>query len=232
MLIVMTDGSSNGPWPTRATAARVPVSESAIVEAALAVLNERGADGLTMRAVADRVGATTPTIYWHVNNKDGLIDRLFDRLCGEVDYPSADEPCEQRLHDLAHSIRRVLEAHRDAARLAIGRFPIGPNGLRATETVLAAFTEAGLTPETAAHAAFTYFGYITSFCYQETVSPAPAFDGDRNEVLSRIGAYLESLPPEQFPNTRGSARALSQPALDERFEFGLLRLIRGLTDAN
>ena len=220
---------ATGPWPTRETSDRPPLTESAVIDAALSVLDELGADGVTMRAVADRLGVTAPTVYWHVNNKDGLIDRLFDRLCGEVVYPDNALRWHDRLHALAHEIRRVLRSHRDAARLAIGRFPLGPNGLRSTETVLGAFSDAGLNTEDAAHAAYTYFGYVTNFCYAETVSPAPAIEGTRDDALSQVRHYLSQLPTEEFPHTVASAEALTRRGLDHRFEYGLTHIIQGLT---
>lgn len=215
-------------WAHRTPGEREPVSEAAVVDAALGVLDEKGVDGLTMRAVAERMGVTTPTVYWHVQNKEGLLDRLYDRLCAEVPDPPADQPWDQRLRHLAHSIRAVLGAHRDAARIAVGRFALGPHGLRGTENMLAALSDAGLDNEQAAHAAYLLFGYVTSFCYQETIIPAPTPTGDRTEALRRVGDYLQSLPPEQYPYLVRSAAALARPGLDQRFTFGLDRLLRGL----
>jgi len=216
-------------WTHRSTQKRPAITETAVVDAALAILDEHGVDGLTMRAVADRIGVTTPTVYWHVHNKEGLLDRLYDRLCADVPDPPAGQPWDQRLRTLAHSIRAVLSAHRDAARLAIGHFALGPHGLRATETALAALTQAGLGTEQAAHAAYLFFGYITSFCYQETLAPALTATGDREESLRQIGDYLLSLPAGQYPNLTRCAAALTRPGLDQRFTFGLDHFLRGLT---
>ena len=216
-------------WAHRIPAEREPVNETSIVDAALELLDARGVDGLTMRAIAERIGVTTPTVYWHVHNKEGLLDRLYDRLCAEVRDPPADEPWDERLRHLAHAIRSVLGTHRDAARIAIGRFPLGPHGLRATETALAALADAGLDDEEAAHAAYLLFGYVTSFCYQETIAPAPSATGDRADALRHVGNYLQSLPAGRYPHLVRSAAALTQPGLDQRFAFGLDRLLRGLT---
>ncbi len=160
--------------------------------------------------------------------KEGLLDRLYDRLCAEVPDPAADQPWDQRLKDLAHSIRTVLGAHRDAARIVIGRFPLGPHGLRTTETALAALSDAGLDDEQAAHAAHLLFGYVTSFCYQETVTPAPTPSGERADALRRVGDYLHALPAERYPHLVHCAWALARPGLDQRFDFGLDKILDGL----
>lgn len=63
-------------------------SYAEIVAAARSILEERGPDGLTMQAVADRVGVRAPSLYKRVTDRDALvgaaigsmIDELADRL--------------------------------------------------------------------------------------------------------------------------------------------------------
>ena len=214
-------------WPRRTPANRPPVTEEAVIDAALGLLDDRGVGAVTMRAVAARMGVTAPTIYWHVENKEGLFDRLYDRLCSEVPDPSPGD-WQTRLRVLANDIRSVFKAHRDAARIAIGRFPLGPNGLRVTESALAALAEGSLVDGDASDAAFLFFSYVTSFSYQETILPARTATGDRDDALSRVEQYLSSLRPEDYPYLTRSASALSRPGLDRRFAFGLNNLLRGL----
>jgi AcrR family transcriptional regulator len=215
-------------WSRRTIASRPPVTEEAIIQAALGLLDDGGLDAVTMRGVAERMGVSAPTVYWHVENKDGLLDRLYDRLCSEVPQPPPGH-WQDRLRSLANDIRSVFAAHRDAARMAIGRFPLGPNGLRVTETALTALADAGLGDEDAAYAAYLFFSYVTSFSHQETILPAPAPTGDRADALSQVEQYLSSLPPDDFPHLTRCAAALSRPGLDRRFAFGLDHLLRGLT---
>jgi AcrR family transcriptional regulator len=218
-------------WPHRTPRHLPPVSDEAIVEAALGLLDREGVDAVTMRGVAECMGVTTPTIYWHVENKDGLLERLYDRLCSEVARPSYG-PWQDRLRLLAGSIRSVFAAHRDAAKLAVGRFPLGPHGLQITELALAALAEAGLEQEELAHGAYLFFGYVTSFSYQETILPTPVSTNSRSDALQRIEQYLLALPEKQFPHVTRSAMALSQPGLDRRFSFGLEQFLLGLTESS
>lgn len=215
-------------WTRRTPASRPPVSEEAVVDAALGVLDDHGVDAITMRAVAERMHVSAPTIYWHVDTKNGLLDRIYDRLCSEVPLPSPEATWDERLRSLAHSIRSVLGAHQDAARLAVGRFPLGPHGLRVTEIALAALADAGLDDEEAAHAAHFFFSYVGGFCYQETVPPGPTAGKDRADALRRVGEYLSSLPAGDYPHLTRCATALARPGLDRRFTFGLDRLLHAL----
>src|SRR5207247_9642587 len=81
------------PWrvDTRARARpRVPLTRDAIVEAALHVLDREGLDGLSMRRVAEELGTGAASLYWHVRNKDELIQLLSERLAAEIELPAPD----------------------------------------------------------------------------------------------------------------------------------------------
>jgi AcrR family transcriptional regulator len=60
------------------------VARNDILEAAIAVLDERGGRGLTMRALAARLGVTPMSLYRHVTDHAGLLVAISDRVYGEV----------------------------------------------------------------------------------------------------------------------------------------------------
>lgn len=215
-------------WSRRTPRNRPEVSEESVIEKSLQLLDEEGVDAITMRGIAQRLGVTTPTVYWHVNSKDGLLDRLYDHLCSEVPSPPSGS-WQDRLRSLACSIRAVFARHRDAARIAVGRFPLGPHGLRVTEAALEALTEAGLREEDVAYATYLFFSYVTTFSYQETILPASVPTRNRGDALNQIEKYLLALSPEQFPHLRRCASALTRSGLDIRFVFGLDQLILGIS---
>ena len=52
-----------------------------IVEEALALLDEgQGIEGLTMRQLAERMGSGVTSLYWHVDNKDDIVDLALDAI--------------------------------------------------------------------------------------------------------------------------------------------------------
>jgi AcrR family transcriptional regulator len=60
------------------------VTREAILDAALALLDEDGDAGLTMRSLAARLGVTPMSLYHHVTDRAGLLRALSDRLYGDV----------------------------------------------------------------------------------------------------------------------------------------------------
>jgi AcrR family transcriptional regulator len=54
------------------------------LDAALTLLDEGGEKGLTMRALASRLGVTPMSLYHHIEDRAGLLVALSDRVYGEV----------------------------------------------------------------------------------------------------------------------------------------------------
>jgi AcrR family transcriptional regulator len=60
------------------------VARDNILTAALNLLDEGGGQGLTMRALATRLGVTPMSLYHHVEDRAGLLRALSDRIYAEV----------------------------------------------------------------------------------------------------------------------------------------------------
>lgn len=63
---------------------RVGLSPDAVVSAALEVLDARGPEGLTLKAVADSVGVATPSLYKHVRSLPELRRLLAIRIIDDA----------------------------------------------------------------------------------------------------------------------------------------------------
>ena len=61
------------------------VTRDAILDAALDLLDEDGDAGLTMRALAARLGVTPMSLYHHVTDRAGLLRALSDRLASPAE---------------------------------------------------------------------------------------------------------------------------------------------------
>lgn len=61
-----------------------PVDRDRVVESALRLVEEHDASALTMRRLAAELGTAVTAIYWHVGNRDALIDLLVERLIADM----------------------------------------------------------------------------------------------------------------------------------------------------
>jgi AcrR family transcriptional regulator len=61
-----------------------PVTREEVVETALCLVEENDVSALTMRRLAAELGTAVTSIYWHVGNRDALIDLLVERLLADM----------------------------------------------------------------------------------------------------------------------------------------------------
>jgi AcrR family transcriptional regulator len=230
----MTDTIPEPPWlRTRAhrAPARPPLSREAIVDAALRIVDREGLDATSMRRVADELGTGPSSLYWHVRNKDELLQLVLDRVAGEVELAPLDpEHWQEQLKLLARELRRVLTAHRDIARVTFGTIPAGPNALRVVEWMHALLREAGLPDRTVAFVGDLCGLYVGAYAFEESLGLGSPTGEDLppHEVLAMLREYWATLPPAQFPHTLALLDVLFTGSPDDRFEFGLDVIVRGL----
>ena len=206
---------------------RRPLSREAIVDAALVLLEREGMQGLSMRKLAHELGAGAASLYWHVGDKEELLSLLLDRIVGEAEVPEPDpEHWREQVKELGRRARRQLTSRRDAAQLSLGRIPAGPNSLPVMEKNLAVLAASALPARVIAYAADMFALYVGAFAYEESLQ-APMLGGE-GVGAEQLAEYFRSLPPDRFPTITRLADDLAAGDAEERFEFALELLVRGL----
>jgi TetR/AcrR family transcriptional regulator, tetracycline repressor protein len=153
------------------------VTRERVLDVAMAIVEAEGVEGLSMRALATKLGVAVTAIYWHVGNKDELLAALVERVGTEVGgIRTTGRTPEQRVVSTARSLLRSIEAHGSLVGLAFqqGRLDIvlDPARARLGEELAAA----GLRGAALADAVNAVVLVVTTFSHTEAVvqrSPAP-----------------------------------------------------------
>jgi TetR/AcrR family transcriptional regulator, tetracycline repressor protein len=86
-----------------------PLSRDLVLDAGMQILESEGIDRLTIRGLAGKLGVAATAIYWHVGDKqallDGLAERVIDQL-GDVSVRGRDPV--SRVVSIATSLRETL----------------------------------------------------------------------------------------------------------------------------
>lgn len=91
---------------------REPLSREAVVETALRLVIAHGVDALTMRRLATELGTAVTAIYWHVGNRDALLDLLVERVLADIGTVRASGRTPQaRVASLVRRLRTALLDH-------------------------------------------------------------------------------------------------------------------------
>jgi AcrR family transcriptional regulator len=194
-------------------------------------VDQEGLEGATMRRVAEELGTTPSALYWHVRNKQELLQFVLDRVIGEIELPPPDPAnWQEQLKLAAREMRRVLTRHRDIARVTLGAIPVGTNALRVVEWMHALLRGAGLPDHVVALVGDLAGLYVGAYAYEESLGLASPTGEDLppEQVLTMLRGYWETLPRAQFPHTLALIDVLFEGTPDERFEFGLDVIVRGL----
>jgi TetR/AcrR family transcriptional regulator, tetracycline repressor protein len=145
-----------------------------VARAALQLLDDVGLDDLTMRRLADRLGVTAASLYWHVRDKNELLAMLGDVISAEIPLASQDLPWRDALTQAARAYRRAMLAHRDGARILVATPPLGAHRMRAAEALLAMLRRAGFSLQDVADVGHLCNTYIVGYVLDETLStPEP-----------------------------------------------------------
>ena len=223
------------PWqrsPKRASKRkREPITQEAIVDKAIEVLDAEGLDGLSMRRIAEELGTGAASLYWHVGSKDGLLDLIFDRIIGEQHVPDPEPGrWEEQLKEVARNMRRAVTSHRDVVELSLGRIPMGPNALEWSERVLAIVRSGGVPDEMAVRAVWLLTSVVNGFTMDENADYTPTTGEAEvtDQAAAMASAYIASLPADRFPNLVAVAGQYQAIDRDESFELLLDLYVDGL----
>ena len=211
-------------------AAKAPaITREALAAAGLAVLRRDGLDALSMRKVAAELGVRAASLYWHVHDKEELLDLLADSLLWDARRLTTHGAWDTCLREMAVAYRCHLHANRDAARVMAGRMAPGPNLLYVLDTMLGWLREAGFSGPDAARATRTIATYVQGFVLQEQL-PVSALESraDPAEALSGAAAAFRAAPSDQYPNVAEMAEAILSDSMDDVFMFGVEAIIDGL----
>ena len=168
---------------------RDPLSRDRVLRAALAVADEGGLPGLTIRSLAERVGAKPMSLYHYVANKDEILDGLVDLVFAEIELPEPNGDWRAEMTRRARSARQVLGRHPWSIALLESRTTPGAATLRHHDATIAALRAGGFTIGQTAHAYAVLDAYVYGFAVQEASLPFQGPDGAA-EVAEPIMALM------------------------------------------
>ncbi|MFJ2866052.1 TetR/AcrR family transcriptional regulator C-terminal domain-containing protein [Kitasatospora sp. NPDC087314] len=184
------------------------------------MVDELGAEGLTMRALAERLGVKAASLYNHVASKEALVDAVSELVNVEIDHAPLDDPdWRAGLTAYARGYRAVFLRHPNAIALLARRRVEGDRALRGYDALLALLGRAGLPAADAAETAAA-LDYLVLGSALETFTA-----GFTREPVAYRSAYpaLADALAESFVRGGGGT------GLDGRgFELGLRLLLDGV----
>lgn len=213
-----------------ATGGQLKINAEVIARTALRLLNEVGLDGLTMRLVAKELNVQAAALYWHVKNKQELLDAMatlvFAEAVADLEAPRQGVSWSDWLAELVRGLRRTMLRYRDGARMIAGTYVAHPAMYRWMELVLRTLRDAGFALADAARDVTVLLHYTVGFTIEQQVRDGAAYQGDnpyRSELLA------QDIDPTRFPLFHQMVTETFDATSDADFEHGLRVILAGIT---
>ena len=213
----------------RRTKTGTELSREAYVDAAVNLIENRGASVLSARTLAAAVGADASALYRHFTGVDDVVRAVADRMIGlGLDRWTPGTDWLESLARLGQVLFTVYAQDFPRAGLAVASRATGlPNEIRAVELTLGLLRDGGFDDESAAK----WFGTIAdvvlgqAMLQSATVTlPAEIQNADK-AAWQTLSARL---PDYEHPHTQAAAPHLGEYMVQPSFELVLELMLKGL----
>lgn len=209
--------------------ATMPLEQATVVRAALALLNEVGLDGLTVRRLAERVGVKNPALYWHFKNKQDLLNRMAAVMLADAFFglrpPVPGEDWPIWLAEVAGRYRHALLSYRDGARLVATADLTRSEMFIVLDLALRVLVQAGFDLRGALGGVVTLLNYTLGAAFEEQAEPLQTLTHRTDQSV---------LDPERLPMLAAVFNDDADAASGNRtvgFEAGVQLILAGMRAA-
>jgi AcrR family transcriptional regulator len=206
---------------------RVPLSRARVLGAAIRLADAGGIESLSMRKLAQELGVEAMTLYYHVANKDEILNAIVDMVVGEIVLPSPGADWRAALRRTAISAHQVLLRHRWAASLVLSGSGFSEARMRWMNAILGTLRGAGFSAEMTDHAYHALDSHIMGF----TLWVVGMDLGSDEELAALAADVLRELPRDELPHLAEHIEQHLKPRNPDdegEFAFGLDLILDGL----
>ena len=205
------------------------LTRESIIEASIEFLDTGGEDGLTFRALSERLATGPGAIYWHIANKGELLTSACDAIVARTldAMPSAAKP-KANIRALALGLFDAMDAHPwvgSALARAPGEMPM----IRILERLGQQIRALGVEELTQWAVAGALLNYILGVGGRNAANRQLARERglDRDNFLEAVATAWSKLDQHLYPFTRSIAGRVR--ARDDRADFlaGIDLILKG-----
>jgi len=214
-------------------AVREPLSRARVLAAAVALVDAHGIQALTMRRLAADLDVEAMSLYYHLRDKEALLDGVVEAVVAEIGDatagPADDGDWRARLRRQFLAARQVMLRHPWAPALLGSRRTVPPGVYGYYDAIVGTLAGAGFSHHLA-HRALHAFGSMPLGFAQEIFSPAAGLEADVAEAdLTAMAAALPHVTAMVAAEIHDAADAkLGWCDSQVEFEFTLDLLLNGL----
>lgn len=174
------------------------LTRAAIVDTAIALADESGLDALSMRRIAERMGAGAMSLYRHIPNKDALLAAMTDEVSRRNPYPPTagqEWTWRDRVRIAAEVDWRLYQEHPWVLfTFAVPRYNFGEHSLIVLSWLVEGFRELGVDTREATRMSLSVWSYIAGVALQQVSTRLLLRKDNESEERSGLTALLDGDP--------------------------------------
>ncbi|MEU1230650.1 TetR/AcrR family transcriptional regulator [Streptomyces sp. NPDC005828] len=215
---VVPEGSRQRRRPTKQGAV---LSERLIVDTALRLIAQHGAEALSVRRLGAALGADPTALYRYFRNTDALLLAVADELIGRAQEGwTATGDWRADLRAMGLRINSCYRNNPQAAALAAHRTTGRPHETRAVERILGILRGAGFPDDLAVRIYHAFVDQALAFAAQDAAAAAlPTAAREKDEEVWH--AVYGRLSPDTHPNIAATFPLLAADMRDSGYPFAL-----------
>ncbi|MEU2235001.1 TetR/AcrR family transcriptional regulator [Streptomyces vietnamensis] len=215
---VVPEGSRQRRRPTKQGAV---LSERLIVDTALRLIAQHGAEALSVRRLGAALGADPTALYRYFRNTDALLLAVADEMIGRAQEGwTATGDWRTDLRAMGLRINSCYRNNPQAAALAAHRTTGRPHETRAVERILGILRTAGFPDDLAVRIYHAFVDQALAFAAQDAAAAAlPAAAREKDEEVWH--AVYGRLSPDTHPNIAATFPLLAADMSDSGYPFAL-----------
>ena len=182
------------------TEPRTPLTRDRVFRAAIKIADEGGLDALTMRHLAEELGVEAMSLYYHVANKEAVLDGIIDAIMSEIEEAAEgfsptekDVDWQTALRQRILIARSVMLKHKWAPSVFETRTSISPVTMRYFDSLLGIVREGGFSYDLAHHGMHALGSRMLGFT-QELFEPDNPAETDETEAKEMMEQMADQLP--------------------------------------
>ena len=212
---------------------RLRLSRDRVLRAAVALADEGGIEALTMRRLAEKLGAAPMSLYYHVANQEALLDGIADLMLREIieateKIGASSGEWRTILRQRVLAAREILLLHPWAPALIQSRTDATPSSIRYFDSLIGLLLAAGFSVDLTHHALHALGSRALGFTQELYEDSEPLDDEALQSLIEQIG--------DEYPNVAAMVKGVSHDTdttlgfCDDQFEFefGLDIILDGL----
>jgi AcrR family transcriptional regulator len=212
---------------------RVRLSRDLVLKTAVQIADDTGIESLTMRRLGEKLGAEAMSLYYHVANKEQVLDGVADVIASEINdtVASLHLPAEWKAGARKQILaaRKVFLRHKWAPAVFVSRTNTSPEVMRYYDGLVGLMRNGGLSNDLIHHSLHALGSRALGFnqeLFDPGGGPAPAPTAEMLDQMAGTLPHLAGMLREVAHDDPESTLGWCDDQYE--FEFGLDLILDGL----